>query len=593
MSRSFPRPKQSKPKSNAGSGCIVLFGLPFVLAGLAITTLYVKGLTDWAASRAWVKTECRILEADIKQNDETSRATARYSYRYGGQSYESDRVSLYSGSDNIGDFQRRIAAELRQKHRTQDERKAYCYVNPDQPSEAVLYRDLRWSMQGFLAIFALTFPAVGAGIVVGGMLAMRKEKDLRQRKSDYPDEPWMWRNDWADKTISSSTRLSHTTVLTYTLWSFLIIAPLLLCVWLSGAFEQHARSWILMIFPLLWCVPAWFSVRQIRSRMMLGEASFRPDHSPVQPGDTLTGSLFCKHPPPYRSAARLSLRCDKLVTTRDSEGGSTRTETIWRHEESRPDEDFTREFNGFNLPVSILVPSDAPGTLLDAEAAERHEWKLGLAIPGTPAKAEFLIPIFRDPGAAPEARARTIQIADSARETLQADLAACKISAEFAGDGTPVRFDCPPSRFLGIIVSVTIFDLIWTAFAVLMVVKDAPLLFRIVWPFSSALIWLSVFYMALHRRKVSVQANDLVIHSSIGPVRWNHHFQRSEITGFYNDTNMSSGNKAYYRVRLTSSAGKSSTLVDGIVGQSTSEALVERFETWRTGGETKISRSPL
>lgn len=58
------------------------------------------------------------------------------------------------------------------------------YVNPDKPSESVLYRTLRWEMQSFMALFSLTFQAVGAGLVFGGLIGVgikKRETELKEQ----------------------------------------------------------------------------------------------------------------------------------------------------------------------------------------------------------------------------------------------------------------------------------------------------------------------------------------------------------------------------------------------------------------------------
>ena len=68
---------------------------------------------------------------------------------------------MYTGSDNVGNFQRAAYEELK-RHR--DQRKPFrCYVNPASPSEAVLYRQLRGEMLVFYTGFAAFFGLFGVG----------------------------------------------------------------------------------------------------------------------------------------------------------------------------------------------------------------------------------------------------------------------------------------------------------------------------------------------------------------------------------------------------------------------------------------------
>jgi hypothetical protein len=181
------RKAMAKSKKELPGGCLSLFGMPFLAAGLFMSWLYFSGYARWWQSRSWVETPCWIESAELKTNrgeSTTYKATATYRYVYGDRTYHGDRVALGGGSDNIGRFQQEAHREL-SRHVAKSAAKAErdpqqetgaafrCFVNPSSPSESVLYRTLRWEMQAFMAIFALTFPAVGAGLVFGGWFGMR------------------------------------------------------------------------------------------------------------------------------------------------------------------------------------------------------------------------------------------------------------------------------------------------------------------------------------------------------------------------------------------------------------------------------------
>jgi hypothetical protein len=133
-----------------------------------------------------------------------------------------------------------------------------------------------------------------------------------------------------------------------------------------------------------------------------------------------------------------------------------------------------------------------------------------------------------------------------------------------------------------LIVFLIIFDLIWTGAAVFLILQDAPLIFRVVWPLSSSIIWLLVFWCILHKRTVTFSATGLEVRNQIGPVISTEAFEKSQIAGFSHDTNMSSNNTTFYRVRLESVLGKKKTLVDGITESTTAAVLARRLDSWRT-----------
>ena len=48
------------------------------------------------------------------------------------------------------------------------------YVNPDEPSQSIVDREIRWGQLGLLLIFPLAFGGAGLAIVAGSVLGYRK-----------------------------------------------------------------------------------------------------------------------------------------------------------------------------------------------------------------------------------------------------------------------------------------------------------------------------------------------------------------------------------------------------------------------------------
>jgi len=583
-------------------GCLSLFGLPFLLAGLALSWLYFSGYSEWWKAQGWHEVPCWIESAELKENrgddSTTYKAMATYRYEYGGREYHADRVSLGSGSDNVGDFQHRAHREL-SRHVVKKSKNAEalgqegdripfrCYVNPEKPEEAVLYRDLRWQMQRFMAIFALTFPAVGAGLVAGGVIGTRQSKRDAGLREMHPGEPWKWKSNWTGRTIAEDAALGGDALFYYTLWSALVIFPLIATTALSGAFRTDGMSWLLLIFVALWCVPAWFTLKRIRQRLAVGATRFEPAEMPAYPGGTLDGAIFLSRPLPLHRNAGLSLVCTKRVTRSAGDGTSTTSEKIWSHEENVPMDRITREINGFRVPVRFTLPADAPESGSGDDTTTRHLWKLQLKVPGTAIGPTFEIPVFRTEKSAALAEtsaAAGMSIHDTATADLPGALAESRIRAEFDGDGFPVSIICPAARNRSMIAFLIIFNLIWTAVSFVLIHQKAPLIFLIIWPLSAAGIWWLIIYQLIHSRTATFSAMGLELSNKLGPWTRTRRFEKSQITGFSHDTNMSSSNTSCYRIRMEDVFGKKQTVVDGIIGPNTAAALAGRLADWRKSG---------
>lgn len=588
----------SKSSNSLSGGCLTLFGLPFLAAGLAITGIYFLGFTKWWEAQSWEKVPCWIESVELEtsrnsKNKSSHQTKATYHYEYAGRSYQADRVSFGMGSDNIGNFQEEAYREIsryRMKQPAEAEQNANfksqepfrCYVNPDNPSEAVLYRTLRWQLQAFFAIFALTFPAVGAAVTFGGLLGMfKKESVLRDM---HPGEPWKWKKCWMGPAIPDSAVGTGKALSLYTLWSALIIAPLILATAWSGSFQSNPWSWLLMVFAAIWCVPAWYTSKRLRQHFTVGKTRFEMKESPAWPGGMLQGHVLLEKPLPMRGSSEIQLVCVKRTTQGTGKNRSTSTEEIWSHRDMVPHDRMIRDLSGFRLPVAVTLPSDAPVSTPVGETSPLYMWRLKLKVPGTVIRSEFVVPVFHT-GKTPVGIVRSApSILETASGDLPALLAEQGIHAEFDRAGAPVSVVCPPARHAMGIILLVLFNLIWTGVAVILIKQQAPILFLIIWPVSAALLWLLIIWKLFYKRTVTCSRDGLTIVHQFGPVRREASITKSQITGFSHDTNSSSNNTSYYRVRLENTLGKKTTLADGITSSTTAEALSKRFDSWKKSG---------
>lgn len=584
-------------KTLADGGCLTLFGLPFLGAGLFMAWLYFSGYVKWWGAQSWLEVPCWIESAELKtsrgDDSTTYKAKATYRYEYAGRDYQGDRVSFGSGSDNVGDFQQKAHRELSlyaggkpsgaERDPQRDTKKPFrCYVNPVNPSEAVIYRTLRWQVQAFYAVFALTFPAIGAGLVCATLMGMRMLKKETALSEEHPEEPWKWKLDWAESSIPESATFWSKALVFYTLWAALIIFPLILAAAMSGSFQTDKMAWLLLIFVALWCIPAWITSKRIRHRMAVGKTRFELQESPAWPGGLLRGSILLGKPLPSRGSVELGLSCEKRTTRRSGEDKSIIKEKIWNHQEIVPQDRVTRDFTGFRLPVGFALPADAPESGARGDSAVEHVWKLELKVPGTAVHSVFEVPVFHT-GKSPVLATNAVvpSISETASSDLPALLAEQRIKTDFDHAGMPLSIICPPARHRSLLVFLVIFNLIWTAVAVVLLKQKAPLVFQIVWPCSAGVIWLTIFWQLLYKRTATFTGSGLKLIHQLGPVSRGEVFEKSRITGFSHDTNMTSNNTSFYRVRLENVLGKKKTVADGINCSTTAEALVQRLETWK------------
>ncbi len=142
---------------------IIIIALAFIAIPL-MAAWYLVGLPiqQWRLTQHWLEVPAIIEQVNLQEHHSsgsiTYESTARYRYQFDGQEYVGDRVSLYGPEDGTS-YHRVIVRELEEYRDSQQPFR--CFVGPDAPNDALLYRDIRWGMYVMIGLIALLFSGVG------------------------------------------------------------------------------------------------------------------------------------------------------------------------------------------------------------------------------------------------------------------------------------------------------------------------------------------------------------------------------------------------------------------------------------------------
>lgn len=152
-------------------GAILLFGI-FLIAGAATGYfLVIRPILNIIAARGWTAVPCEIVSSRVRSHSDSDGTTYSvdivYRYRVNGRSYSSNRYNVMIGSSSGYSGKAQVVSSYPAGS------KAQCYVDPADPSSAVLDR----SVPGGLAfgLIPLAFFVVG---VVGVRWSLRAPRDL-------------------------------------------------------------------------------------------------------------------------------------------------------------------------------------------------------------------------------------------------------------------------------------------------------------------------------------------------------------------------------------------------------------------------------
>jgi hypothetical protein len=141
------------------------FGGIFVVVGgglfIGLGVIPVARMIDAAS---WPETECTIVSSEVESHQSDDGTTYSidilYSYRTAGRDWRSNRYDFSSGSSSGYEGKRKVV------DRYPPGSTATCYVDPDDPSSAVLDRSFHAAY--LIGLFGLLFMAPGLAVMVWG-----------------------------------------------------------------------------------------------------------------------------------------------------------------------------------------------------------------------------------------------------------------------------------------------------------------------------------------------------------------------------------------------------------------------------------------
>jgi hypothetical protein len=153
----------------AKMGCVVAFLMIFILVGVAMAGYFTY--ENLKAALFFKEIPCRIISSDVA-GSESHRPHIVYEYEFNGTTHRSDRYSPVKFSAS-----RKWAKKISRSYRPGSTQT--CFVNPNEPTEAVLVTAEFWSF-GFPLIFGFFF----AGIPGFILFAMVRGKNMSREASE-------------------------------------------------------------------------------------------------------------------------------------------------------------------------------------------------------------------------------------------------------------------------------------------------------------------------------------------------------------------------------------------------------------------------
>jgi Protein of unknown function (DUF3592) len=552
-----------------------LFGLPFFAVGLWMLWSIGSAVLDARAMQSWQAVSAQLIAAGYRTNrgddSNTYEAYASYTYTVNGASYTGQRVGISSGSDNIGDYQTRQGDRLR--NALTSGAPITVYVNPDDPADAIIDRELRWGLLGFKSIFLFVFGGVGLAMLI---FAWRMQPAASTDSETLTRTPWLQNPEWTGAAIRSGSRASMWGAIAFAaLWN-LISAPLPFLVWREVLEKDNKPALLGLLFPAIGIMLILWALRRVREWRRFGPALLTPDPFPGSIGGHVGGTIDLDQPFDPGQEYAVSLSCLQSYVSGSGKNRSRRETAKWQDSTLAHAEPGGK---GTRLSFRFAVPPDLPESDALRTEDSYHLWRLNLSadLPGTDLDRDYDIPVY---ATAQTSRSLSAKAMEQAAERQQGH-AEERIRKLFRFEQTASgkRLTFPMGQQFGAVLGGV---LIGSAFAIggwfLMFSADAPL-FGIIFGGVGSLIALASLYMLLKSLEVYQQGTAIVsVRRVLGLPFLRRRMERSQFGRFRKHASLQtqSGGKhvMHYSLYAVDKVGNEMLVGEGFRGESDTRAAM-------------------
>lgn len=523
----------------AGAGCLIPFGLIFVLAGSIPGFIAWSDLSAARATAGWVETQATLVSVELVDHGDTAEVRAEYRYSAadaqaveGGSVRSGSQVGIHSGSDNVGDWQLEVFARLDAAYRAG--RTVPCWYDPADPSRAVLDRGVRWELVGFLLIFPVVFGLVGGGIATAGVVGL-----LRASRPARVDD---------GRLLVAGAGGSGAVVVFAAFWN-LVSWAVAGGFWFASEGRPGPELLFVGIFPAIGVPLLLAAGLHVLRRLRHGRARLRLERGAWATGGEAHATLVWRTAPQPGDRVLVEL----AVSRSSGSGKNASTTRLWGWEALAPADEARPDPDGHAIALRLPLPADLPA------ADDGTTWSLTCRLdrPGLDAVAVFSLPVAAGDGGGPAAAEL------DARADRAAPLAVLALDGiALREDGRALVVTVAPGRNPGLYLT----GLAITAVLSLLAAGAAALVaWWIAIPAAPILLlaWRGALRSALWRAELRIGPDG----GGVSAGWWRletRRFAAREVLGVERATTMSSNGTAWYNLRLKLADGSQAEFARGV-----------------------------
>lgn len=537
-------------------------------------------LGDAWAMRSWEPVNAELERAGVEtrrgDDSDTYLAYASYRYTYAFVSYTGSRVSISSGADNIGSYQRNLGRRLAGALARNEP--IVVWVDPDEPASSVIDREPRWGLMAFKSIFVLVFGGVGYGMLIAAFLRPGTRATV---EAVVGDTPWLANPAWQGDPLRSGSRAAMWGAWVFAAMWNLISMPLPFLLYEEVTGKANYPALLGLIFPVVGVGLLVWAVRRTQEWRRFGASPLTLDPFPGAIGGHVGGHIDLNLPFSSADGFELTLTCLRSRISGSGKNRRRRESATWQDRRlayTEPGSNGTRLVFRFDVPEG-LAAADA------TKAGDAYTiWRLSLEAETAEGKVDrnWELPVYPTGELSRNVDERRLGEAESAQARADDSKLLERLSIRHTPHGRSLYY--PMGRQLGPSITGFLIGAVFAGAGVFLVLGEGALFMGGVFTLIGSAIALGSVYMA--GNSLEVYQDGISLHTQrrlFGlPVK-----QRSMHRGAFRRFDTRAGLKAqsggkhtiFYTIHAIGPTGESLTLGEGFRGQAEAKAAIRLIAT--------------
>jgi hypothetical protein len=532
-------------------------------------------LVEWTNVKSWQPAQATLQTAKLKINrsskNTTYKATATYQYFYNGQGYTNNRVALFTEADNIGSFQEQLGRQLEDSFQRQ--RPIQVWVNPDDPQQAVIDRDMRWGLLSVKMIFVIAFGGIALVLMYSAFTAKPNKKQQALQQASGP-QPWLKHKNWASPVIRSKAKKTVAVI-----WGFAIFWNVLTLPVVSKIPEELQKGeYGILLFNLVGLGLLLLAIMKTLEWRRFGVTALTMDPHPGAIGGHVGGYVDIKLP--YQSAHKFKVTLSNIYSYVSGSGKNrSRNEKVkWQDMamvNGEPGMQGTRLSFRFDVPDGLRASQEHSGSY--------YKWTLDInaGLPGVDLNRQFEIPVFQT-----GEKSRYI---DDSHTSADRDVVDLDLPVQIKQHHEKTELYYPPGRTNGMAVGLSFIGSIFLGVGIFLGYKfwfgnDPGIMLFIMGSLFfliGFLLDLGGIYTLVNVLEVSIDMSGVkTVRRILGIPLFQRNVGRHQLRDIQIKRGAQAGNTVYYSIFLVTMDGRHIKIGESFVGASTAEKVAAQIKQW-------------